>query len=61
MPRYASSEESKKLHLVQLLGSSDKPIKVMQSIVIFEQVKRNINNYAMQRDFLQFDKLISQP
>ena len=60
MPRYASSEESKKLHLVQLLGSSDKPIKVMQSIVIFEQVKRNINNYAMQRYFLQFDKLIKK-
>jgi chain length determinant protein (polysaccharide antigen chain regulator) len=60
LPRYPSSEESKKLYLSQLLGSSDRPIKVMQSIVIFEQVKRNINSYAMQRYFLEFDKLIKK-
>ena len=60
LPRYPEMEDSQRLRLTQLLGGGSKPVKVIRSTLIFEQVRRNFNSIASQREFIESGKMIKK-
>jgi chain length determinant protein (polysaccharide antigen chain regulator) len=60
LPRYLDMGDAQRLRLSQLLVGRNTPGKRIQSSNIFEQVKRNFNSNAIQREFIESDKMVKK-